>query len=214
MLLHPHQRTKLDDSEDSFFYSFPRFVNHVDDNFINQLTELYRQQLQPHSRILDLMSSWVSHLPPEMKFSHIEGHGMNEEELAKNQRLNHYFLQNLNKNPKLPLEDKDFDAVLCAVSVQYLQYPEGIFSEIVRILKPNGVAIFSFSNRMFYQKAISAWREATDRQRIHLLKSYFQSTPGFCQPQIVATQPEIPAILQMLGIGGRDPFYAVFARKN
>jgi SAM-dependent methyltransferase len=214
MLLQPNQRTKLDDSEDNFFYSFPRFVNHVDDNFINQLTELYRQQLQPQSRILDLMSSWVSHLPKEMEFSHIEGHGMNEEELAKNKRLNHYFVQNLNQNPKLPLKDQDFDAVLCAVSVQYLQYPEGIFSEIARILKPDGVAIFSFSNRMFYQKAITAWRDATDRQRIHLVKSYFQSVSNFNPPQIVATQPEIPAILQMLGMGGKDPFYAVFARKN
>ncbi|BAQ60570.1 hypothetical protein GM3708_976 [Geminocystis sp. NIES-3708] len=214
MLLHPHQRTKLDDSEDSFFYSFPRFVNHVDDNFINQLTELYRQQLKPNSRILDLMSSWVSHLPSEIEFTHIEGHGMNEEELKKNKSLNHYFIQNLNQNIELPLKDQDFDAVLCAVSVQYLQYPEAIFSEMARILKPNGVAIISFSNRMFYQKAISAWRDATDRQRIHLVKSYFQSVPDFSPPQIVATQPEIPAILQMFGIGGRDPFYALFAHKN
>lgn len=214
MLLHPHQRTKLDDSEDSFFYSFPRFVNHVDDNFINQLTEVYRQQLQPHTRILDLMSSWVSHLPSEMTFSHIEGHGMNEEELKKNKQLNHYFVQNLNQNLELPLKDEDFDAVLCTVSVQYLQYPEAIFSEIARVLKPNGIVIISFSNRMFYQKAISAWRDATDRQRIHLVKSYFQSVPNFSPPQIIATQPEIPAILQMLGMGSKDPFYALFARKN
>lgn len=214
MLLHPHQRTKLDDSEDSFFYSFPRFVNHVDDNFINQLTEVYRQQLKPNTRILDLMSSWVSHLPSEIEFTHIEGHGMNEEELKRNKSLNHYFIQNLNQNIQLPLKDQDFDAVLCAVSVQYLQYPEAIFSEMARVLKPNGVAIISFSNRMFYQKAISAWRDATDRQRIHLVKSYFQSVPDFSPPQIVATQPEIPAILQMFGIGGRDPFYALFARKN
>jgi SAM-dependent methyltransferase len=214
MLLNPDQRTKLDDSEDTLFYSFPRLVNHVDDHFIRQLTELYRRELQENTKILDLMSSWVSHLPPEMKFSHIEGHGMNEEELKKNSRLNHYFVQNLNKNPQLPLDDQDFDAVLCTVSVQYLQYPEAIFSEIARILKPNGVAIFSFSNRMFYQKAIAVWRDSSDRQRLHLVKSYFQSIPDFTPPQIVATQPELPAILQMLGIGGKDPFYGVFARKK
>lgn len=214
MLLQPHQRTKLDQSQDDLFYSFPRFVTHVDDNFINQLTELYRQQLQPQTKILDLMSSWVSHLPPEMKFTYVVGHGMNEEELAKNPRLDNYFVQNLNENPQLPLENEDFDAVLCAVSVQYLQYPEAVFSEIARVLKPNGVAIFSFSNRMFYQKAIAAWRDATDRQRIYLVKSYFQSVKAFNTPQVVATQPELPTILQMLGIGGKDPFYAVLARKN
>lgn len=214
MLLQPHQRTKLDQSDDNLFYSFPRFVTHVDENFISQLTDLYRQLLQPQTRILDLMSSWVSHLPPEMEFAHVEGHGMNEEELKRNTRLNSYFVQNLNENPKLPLNDADFDGVLCAVSVQYLQYPEAIFSEIARILKPNGMAIFSFSNRMFYQKAIAVWRDATDRQRIHLVKSYFQSVKEFNTPQIVATQPELPAILQMFGIGGKDPFYGIFARKN
>ena len=214
MLLQPHQRTKLDSNEDTLFYSYPRFVTHVDENFINQLTELYRQKLQPQTRILDLMSSWVSHLPPEIKFSHIEAQGMNEEELAKNPRLDHYIVQNLNANPKLPFLDEDFHAVICAVSIQYLEYPEAIFSEVARVLKPGGIAIFSFSNRMFFQKAISAWRDATDRQRIHLVKSYFQLIADFDIPKVVATQPELPSFLQMLGIGNQDPFYAVFAHKN
>ena len=214
MLLRPEQRKKLDETEDSFFYSFPRFVNHVDDNFINQLTELYRQKLQPNTRILDLMSSWVSHLPPEMEFAHVEGHGMNEEELAKNPRLNHYCVQNLNLNPKLPFPDGDFDGVLCAVSVQYLQYPEAVFSEICRILKPNGVAIISFSNRMFYQKAISLWRDGTDNQRIQLVKTYFKSVGDFSEPQVIARKSEIPSFLQMLGLAGADPFYAIYAHKR
>ena len=214
MLLQPHQRVKLDDTEDTLFYAYPRFVTHVDNNFISQLTNLYRQELKPNTKILDLMSSWVSHLPPEMKFSHIEGHGMNEEELKKNERLDHYFLQNLNSNMQLPLENEDFDAVLCTVSIQYLQYPEAIFMEIARILKPNGIAIFSFSNRMFYQKAITAWRDATDRQRIFLCKSYFQSVAEFDSPEVVVQQPETPNFLQMLGMGSKDPFYAVYARKK
>ncbi|CAO5046919.1 hypothetical protein MiTs_02044 [Microcystis aeruginosa NIES-2521] len=101
------------------------------------------------------MSSWVSHLPEEMEFEHIEGHGMNGEELAKNPRLHSYFVQDLNAQPKLPLEDSSFDAVLITVSVQYLQYPEAIFAELYRILKPNGLVVVSFSNRMFYPKAIA-----------------------------------------------------------
>ena len=214
MLLQPHQRTKLDSSEDSLFYSFPRFVTHVDDNFINQLTQLYTQKLKPNTRILDLMSSWVSHLPSEMEFSHVEAQGMNEEELAKNPRLDHYVVQNLNTNPKLPFEDQDFHAVLCAVSVQYLEYPEAVFSEIARVLKPDGIAIISFSNRMFYQKAISVWRDATDRQRVHLVKSYFQLVSEFITPEVITVQPKIPAFLPLFGIGGQDPFYAVLATKK
>lgn len=212
-MLRPEQRTKLDDTNDRNFYELPRLVNHVDDGFIDRLTNLYRERLQPNSRVLDLMSSWVSHLP-ETEFAHVKGHGMNEEELAKNPRLDSYFVQNLNQNPKLPLEDADFDAVLITVSIQYLQYPEAVLSEIYRILKPNGIVIISFSNRMFYQKAIAAWREGTDTDRVNLVRSYFQSVDGFSEPEIIAHQSPLPALLQMMGIGGGDPFYAVVASKS
>ncbi len=213
MLLLPKQRSKLDETNDTEFYSFPRFVTHVDEGFIDQLINLYREKLQPNTCILDLMSSWVSHLPEEMKFAHVEGHGMNEEELAKNESLDHYFVQNLNINLKLPLADDDFDAVLIAVSVQYLQYPEAIFAEIHRILKPGGIVIVSFSNRMFYQKAIAAWRDGTETSRVELVKKYFQSVAGFSEPEVIARQSSIPAFLQMLGLVSGDPFYAVLANK-
>ncbi|AFY77493.1 methylase involved in ubiquinone/menaquinone biosynthesis [Pleurocapsa sp. PCC 7327] len=212
-MLRPEQRAKLDDTDDTLFYSFPRFVTHVDEGFIEQLTNLYRERLKPNTRILDLMSSWVSHLPEKIEFAHVEGHGMNEEELAKNPRLNHYFVQDLNANPKLTLADEDFDAVLIAVSVQYLQYPEAIFSEIHRVLKPEGIAIVSFSNRMFYQKAIAAWRDGTDMSRIELVKRYFRSVPSFSEPEVIARASTMPSFLQMLGMMGADPFYAVLAKR-
>lgn len=214
MLLRPNQRTKLDESDDTLFYAVPRLVTHVDEGFIDQLTNLYRDRLKPNTRIFDMMSSWVSHLPDEMKFDYVEGHGMNPEELARNSRLNHYFIQNLNQNPKLPLADADFDAVLNTVSVQYLQYPDAIFTEIHRILKPGGIAIISFSNRMFFQKAIQAWREGTEKSRVELVKSYFQAVPGFSQPEVIIRESNAPNLLQWLGAGGGDPFYAVIAEKR
>jgi SAM-dependent methyltransferase len=213
MLLKPAQRTKLDESDDRLFYSYPRFVTHVDDGFIDQLTHLYRDRLKPNSRIFDMMSSWVSHLPPEMTFAHVEGHGLNEAELAKNRRLNHYFVQDLNDNPHLPLEDQSFDAVLNAVSVQYIQHPEVVFSEIHRILKPGGIAIISFSNRMFYQKAIQAWREGNEGSRVALVKRYFQAVEGFSNPEAVTRKSDLPSILQFMGMGGGDPFYAIIAHR-
>ncbi|MBD2197788.1 MULTISPECIES: class I SAM-dependent methyltransferase [Calothrix] len=214
MILRPDQRLKLDDTNDNLFYNYPRFVTHVDEAFITQLTDVYRQRLKPNTRILDLMSSWVSHLPPEMQFSHVEGHGLNAEELARNPQLNHYFVQNLNDNPQLPLADGDFDAVLNCVSVQYIQYPEAIFSEIHRILKPGGVAIMSFSNRMFYQKAIQAWRDGTEETRVELVKNYFASVPGFSTPEVIVHKSTMPSILQWLGAPGGDPFYAVIAYRT
>jgi len=214
MMLRPNQRIKLDDSNDKLFYSYPRFVTHVDEGFIQQLSDLYRDRLKPDTRIFDMMSSWVSHLPEEMEFSHVEGHGLNAEELARNPRLNHYFVQDLNENPQLPLPDQEFDAVLNAVSVQYLQYPEAVFTEIHRILKPGGVAIISFSNRMFYQKAIQAWRDGTEASRVELVKHYFESVPGFSSPEIIARKSTAPNFLQWLGASGGDPFYAVIAYRE
>jgi hypothetical protein len=211
MLLRPNQRTKLDDTDDKLFYEYPRFVTHVDEGFIQNLTNLYRDRLKPHTRIFDMMSSWVSHLPEEMEFDHVEGHGLNADELARNPRLNHYFVQDLNKNPQIPLKDQDFDAVLNCVSVQYLQYPEAIFSEIYRILKPGGLAIISFSNRMFFQKAIQAWRDGTETSRVELVKSYITSVPEFTTPEVIVHQSTVPNFLQWLGAAGGDPFYAVVA---
>ncbi|AFZ25971.1 methylase involved in ubiquinone/menaquinone biosynthesis [Cylindrospermum stagnale PCC 7417] len=214
MLLRPNQRLKLDDTDDKVFYAYPRFVTHVDEGFIQQLTALYRQRLKPNTRILDMMSSWVSHLPEELQFDYIQGHGLNAEELTRNPRLNHYLVQNLNENPQLPLPDQEFDAVLNCVSVQYMQYPEAVFSEIHRVLKPGGVAIISFSNRMFFQKAIQAWRDGTEDSRVELVKRYFTSVPGFSAPEVIVHKSTLPNFLQWLGAAGGDPFYAVIAYRN
>jgi SAM-dependent methyltransferase len=223
MLLQPYQRTKLDEADDLQFYDYPRFVTHVDDDFIQQLTDLYRQRLQPHSCILDLMSSWVSHLPEDMTFAHVTGHGLNEAELARNSRLDRYFVQNLNQQQLLPLEDRSFDAVLNTVSIQYLQYPEAVFAEIWRVLKPGGIAIVSFSNRMFFQKAIQIWRDGSEASRVQLVRRYFASVPGFTDIEVVARSGHS---LKQNGLSApglnwmrwfqppNDPFFAVIARRS
>jgi SAM-dependent methyltransferase len=212
MLLNDWQRSKLDPSDDTLFYDYPRFVTHVDSGFIGQLTDLYREYLQPQTRILDLMSSWVSHLPPEMAFAHVEGHGMNREELAANPRLDHFFVQNLNQNSILPFPDQSFDAVLNTVSVQYLQQPEQVFAEVHRVLKPQGLFILSFSNRMFFQKAIQAWRDASEAGRVELVKRYFDSVPGFEAVKVIQRVAPLSWV-SFLGGGNRDPFYAVIGQR-
>ncbi|MEM9152521.1 MAG: class I SAM-dependent methyltransferase [Cyanobacteria bacterium P01_F01_bin.3] len=215
MLLASQDRSKLDPSDDALFYDYPRFVTHVDNRFIQQLTELYRLKLPPSSSILDLMSSWVSHLPMDMEFEEVVGHGMNEEELARNPQLTRFFVQNLNQTQCLPLPDNSFDAVLNTVSVQYLQYPEAVFAEIWRVLKPGGIAIVSFSNRMFYQKAIQAWREGSDASHLQLVKRYFKAIPGFTDITAIG-RPSFRSKgfdwMQLLAPPA-DPFYAVMATR-
>lgn len=126
LVLSQEERTKLNPYSDRDFYAYPRFVTHVDDGFISSLTELYRERLRPEFEVLDLMSSWVSHLPGEVKYKRVVGHGLNAEELLKNPRLDYFFVKDLNVDQKLELESTSFDAVLCTVSVQYLQQPEKV----------------------------------------------------------------------------------------
>ncbi|MCD7453157.1 hypothetical protein HAX54_019900 [Datura stramonium] len=225
MVLSEEGRTKLNNLPDREFYAYPRFVTHVDDSFISNLTNLYRKCLRPEFEMLDLMSSWVSHLPQEVKYKRVVGHGLNAQELAKNPRLDYFFVKDLNKDQKLEFENCSFDAVLCTVSVQYLQQPEKVFAEVFRVLRPGGVFIVSFSNRLFYEKAISAWRDGTGYGRVQLVIQYFQCVEGFTQSEVIRKLPTdaeqenkspLSWIMQLIGLSSvsSDPFYAVIAYRN
>src|SRR5215468_9189074 len=117
---------KIDAEEDEIFYQPPRLVCHIDDGAIAALTGFYRSVLPPNGALLDLMSSWVSHLPPEIGYQEVIGHGMNAEELAANPRLSRWFVQNLNRDAVLPLANASLDAATICVSIQYLQQPVAV----------------------------------------------------------------------------------------
>ena len=149
--LPPAAFDKEDPSPDAEFYVPPRLVTHIDDGAIAAVTANYRDLLPAGGALLDLMSSWVSHLPEDVAYASVTGHGMNAEELAANARLSRWFVQDLNVNPALPLETDAFDGAGLCVSVQYLQRPVDVFREIVRVLRPGAPFVVSFSNRCFPQ---------------------------------------------------------------
>ncbi|MCS3667569.1 SAM-dependent methyltransferase [Salinibacter ruber] len=210
-VLTDEERAQQDDRPDRAFYQEPRLVQHVDEQFRERLTDLYRRQFGAGDDVLDLMSSWVSHLPDDLDLGRVAGHGMNEEELAANERLTEYFVQDLNETQGLPLETGAFDAALCAVSVQYLRHPEQVFAEVARVLRPGGIFVVSFSNRMFAQKAIRAWRTASGPGRLQLVKQYFEAVEAFRAPTTITENPFVPPTRRFLG-GAPDPFYAAHAR--
>jgi SAM-dependent methyltransferase len=205
------QRRKLDESDDSLFYAQPRFVQHLDGAFRARLTELYREQLPAGGTILDLMSSWVSHLPEDVSYREVIGHGMNAEELTANSRLSRHWLQNLNEQQSLPLESGSLDAALIVAGWQYLQQPEAVATELLRVIRPDGLLIVAFSNRMFATKAPQAWLEAGDRERLAGVAQVLLCQ-GWQLQQLIAEDTRAAGPMGWIG-GKGDPFFAVIARK-
>ena len=186
--LPPAAFEKEDTSPDAEFYDFPRFVTHIDDGAIAAVTGVYRETLPAGGAVLDLMSSWVSHLPDDVVFDTVVGHGMNAKELAANPRLSRWFVQDLNAEPALPLDDATFDGACLCVSVQYLQRPVDVFREVARVLRPGAKVVVSFSNRCFPTKAVAIWRSFPGPDQQRLVGAYMRAA-GF---SAVAEQAAIP----------------------
>jgi SAM-dependent methyltransferase len=163
---------KADPSPDAEFYAYPRFVTHIDDGAIAVVTRAYRDALPPGGAVLDLMSSWVSHLPEDVAYASVIGHGMNEEELAANPRLSRWFVQDLNVEPILPLDHGVSDGACLCVSVQYLQRPVEVFREVHRVLRSGAPFIVSFSNRCFPTKAVAIWQSLSGSDQQRLVAAY------------------------------------------
>ncbi len=170
--LPPGAFLKEDAGDDAGFYAQARLVTHIDEPAVRALTEYYRAALPSGGVLLDLMSSWVSHLPPEAAYAEVIGHGMNAEELKANPRLNRSFVQNLNRNSTLPLEADSCDGAMCCVGVQYLEHPVEVFAEVLRVLRPGAPFIVSFSNRCFPTKAMAIWRSLDARGHAALVDLY------------------------------------------
>ena len=181
--LPPEAFSKDDRTEDLMFYASPRLVTHIDEGATAALTAFYRSILPPGGMILDLMSSWVSHLPPEMQWSAVVGHGMNAEELAANPRLTRWFVQDLNHKQVLPLEDNSYSAAVCCVGVQYLQSPVEVFAEVARVLQGGAPFLVSFSNRCFPTKAVAIWRVLDDAGHAELVRLYLERA-GFVDVEV------------------------------
>lgn len=172
--LPPESFDKEDVSDDLAFYAQPRLVTHIDDVAVEALAALYRELLPANGRVLDLMSSWVSHLPCNRRYAEVVGHGMNAEELAANPRLDRWFVQDLNVDPVLLREESAFDAALCCVGVQYLQRPFEVFTEVRRVLVPGAPFIVSYSNRCFPTKAVAIWRSLDINAQASLIGLYMK----------------------------------------
>ena len=194
---------RQDETDDAVFYETPRLVVHIDSATIESLTQIYREFIPAGVDVLDLMSSWVSHLPEEVGFGRVVGLGMNEVELAQNPRLTEHTVHNLNADPELPFPDTSFDAVLNAVSVQYLTKPVKVFTSVARVLRPGGVHLVALSHRCFPTKAVRAWWALGLEERLQLVRTYFDLSEGYEETAVLDRSPD-----------GADPLWVLMARRR
>lgn len=193
---------RADPSPDGRFYAQPRLVTHIDDEAIAAAGQVYRD-LGVEGRVLDLMSSWISHFATDP--GELFTLGRNGVELASNDMARGGVVADLNDQPSLPFADSAFDHVVCAVSVDYLSRPLEVFDDVARVLRPGGLFCHVFSNRLFPTKAIAGWLHATEEQRVGICGEYFRRSgpagrSGWERPEAAVIQ------------GNGDPLYAVWAR--
>jgi SAM-dependent methyltransferase len=217
LLYTPASFERADERDDTLFYATDRLVSHVDAlarATIERLIGTLVVERRPV--VLDLMASWDSHLPPTLQPERVVGLGLNPRELAANDRLDERLVHDLNRRPELPLASARFDAVLCTVSVDYLVHPFAVFAEVERVLKPGGMFLTVFSNRLFPEKAVRIWRQASETERILIVEDYFQATPGFLESQLWIVQGRPRPEGDRYGRYGvpSDPIYAVWAEKQ
>ncbi len=204
-----------DESPDPRFYGPPRLVTHIDDGAVSAVSALYAElgvdgsgpDLGHPRAVLDLMSSWVSHLavaPDELVVL-----GMNGSELAANPQATREVVHDLNADPSLPFDDSTFDAVTCCVSIDYLVRPVEVLAEAARVLRPGAPVVLTFSNRCFPTKAVHGWLATDDDGRCAVVAQYLRSAGGFTEAEVALRTP--PGRER----GGRyrgDPLYTVVAR--
>jgi len=201
----PEMFERMDESEDSQFYTFPRKVVHIDDPAIAAAGRFMAATFAPNGVLLDLMSSWRSHLPAGFVKQRLVGLGLNTEEMADNPDLDEYVVHDLNHDPHLPFADNFFDGAVVTVSIQYMIRPLEVFADVRRVLKPGAPFIVLFSNRMFPTKAIRVWQVLRDPRRAELVRAYFHHAGGYDEPVFHDLSPNP---------GLSDPLYAVYARKS
>jgi len=202
-LLSPLAYAREDESPDDRFYVAPRKVVHIDDGAIAALGRLYADVLPAGGRLLDLMSSWRSHLPAGFRAREVVGLGLNAEEMADNPQLAAHVVHDVNRDARLPFGDAEFDGAMCAVSIQYVTRPLRLLREMRRVLRPGAPFVVSFSNRCFPTKAVAVWLDISDEQHVRLVQRYFEAAGGFVD---VTGEDRSP--------GGGDPLYAVWARAS
>ena len=178
--------------------SFPE----IDGGAIAAITNLYREILPPGGAILDVLSGWVPHLPPEAPYRRVVGIGSDRRALAENPFLDEWRVQDLNASPFLPFAAAEFDGAAICAAIQNLARPAEVIREIARVLRPGAPLIVTFSNRCHATKAIGCWCLHDETGQLCLVAQHFAEAGNWADIRCLDRTPP----------QGGVPLYAVVGR--
>jgi SAM-dependent methyltransferase len=174
----------------------------IDRGAIAAITDLYREMLPPGGAILDVLSGWVPHLPPEAPYRRVVGIGSDKRALAENPFLDDWRVQDLNGNPFLPFASGEFDGATICAAIQNLARPAEVIREIARVLRPGAPLIVTFSNRCLATKAIGCWCLHDETGQLCLVAQHFAEAGNWADIRCLDRTPP----------QGGVPLYAVIGR--
>ena len=207
--------SRANEAEDRLFYAESMLTTYVDKRAESIIGGIYGNFLRDGMKVLDMMSSWQSHIPGHIRLDSLTGLGMNVEEMSLNLQLTDQIVHNLNREPNLPFGSGEFDAVVCTISAEYLIRPFEVFEDVARVLRPGGYFLVTFSNRWFPAKAIRIWTELMEFERVGLVLEYFLGAGKFRNLETYSMRglprPESDKYYPWLPFS--DPVYAVWGQK-
>jgi len=193
---------RIDGIGDGVFDAPPLRGAAVDEAALAAITDLHREVLPAGGAILDLLSGWVSHLPPEVPYSRVVGIGANACILAENPFLDEWRVQDLNQDPRLHFDTGEFDGAAMCASIQQLTRPAELMREVGRVLKLGAPLVVTFSRRCLPIPAIGCWCLHDDTGHLCLVAQHFAAAGNWADIRCLDRTPP----------GDGDPVYAVVGR--
>lgn len=211
----PQVFARDDEGSDAEFWAAPRFVHYVDVAARHSLKLHYGETLQEYAdaeddgiAVLDVMASWASHYP-DMHYALAAGVGLQLEELQRNGLLDEHHVVDVNAAPKLNLPTAAFHLVTLAFSMDLVTQPLGLFSEMLRVLKPGGTCIVAFSNKVIPAKSTALWKASSSAEQAVVVADCFHWAQGDgCSFSDIVAYDLSPS-----PDGSTDYLYVVQARK-
>lgn len=175
----------------------------LDERVAERIANHYSFYLNDGISILELGAAEQSYLPSDIKPRRHVGVGAVQSQMDANPSITESLVLDLNRvvedegldsvefdilytnssDGQLDDDDRRFDAVIMANTIDFLNHPREVFKSAWRALKPGGIMIVPFLTKDAYAEKFGEaftkqWRDMTDDQHMWVCGSFFQFSAG------------------------------------